>query len=191
MLLKYKIELKSFGHFGSGMAQGRADNGIVRDATGNPYIPGSTVKGRVRAYAEAILHARHKQACTPFQKICGDPSCAVCSLFGWSGGNGGKIFFSDAIVEEEFKELGKYLFSDRDNVMISRSRDVAMEGHLFKTETCIPGIRFTGEIEGEMMEAERQLVIEAISVITHIGGNKSRGMGRCQITTEEVVNENH
>jgi len=75
--------------------------------------------------------------------------------------------------------------------MISRARDVSLEGHLFKTETCIPGIRFTGEIEGEMMEAERQLVIEAISVITHIGGNKSRGMGRCQITTEEVVNENH
>lgn len=72
---------------------------------GRPYLPGSSIKGMVRSFAEALTHS-----CAPFPN---DPSrcrsrtqaCAACRLFGAEFGRQGmqsegayqsKVFFSDA-----------------------------------------------------------------------------------------------
>jgi len=185
MGIKYKLEFISHAHFGSGTARGLADNGVVRDALGNPYVPGSTIKGRLRYYCEKILNERGENYCTPFtNNPC--KRCKICSIFGFAGGIGGKAVFSDALLIDDLREYGKFCFFTRDGIMISRGRGVTVEGHLFKTEMLLPGLVFTGEIEGNLTEDEKQLIREGLQAITHIGGNKSRGLGRCKFTIEEV-----
>lgn len=49
---------------------GESDSPILRDLNGVPYIPGSSLKGALRAFAEALVRGSGGRVCTPF-----DPDC--------------------------------------------------------------------------------------------------------------------
>ena len=125
-----------------------------------------------------------------------------CNVFG-SIRQAGALFFSDLRLVDDQADLAKLdggrlqpLFEHavRTNVMISRPRGVAFERHLFTTEVGTPELYLGGRISGEMMSHGRTLTVggqivpqdlalllAAMGMVTHIGGRKSRGMGRCRL----------
>lgn len=76
------------GAQGSGGEIGGLDKPVVRDPiTRQPYVPGSSMKGKLRALLERSLEkpANHKGAPDIYRHECADTACAVCRLMGSSG----------------------------------------------------------------------------------------------------------
>jgi len=49
---------------------GEHDLPVLRDLNGIPYVPGSSLKGALRAFAEALVRGSGGRACTPFDSEC-------------------------------------------------------------------------------------------------------------------------
>jgi CRISPR-associated protein Csm3 len=94
---------------------GAIDSPVVRDPiTREPYIPGSSLKGKLRALLEKALASRCKSIAdkrnigTDRNKIeihvCNDAvdakTCPLCRIFGSTGYNGGKHFPARLIVRD-------------------------------------------------------------------------------------------
>ncbi|MCG0275525.1 MAG: type III-A CRISPR-associated RAMP protein Csm3 [Thermosediminibacteraceae bacterium] len=78
---------------------GGIDNAVVKDAEGKPYIPGSSLKGKMRAlleYAEGlvspksmmiyVVYNEEKKSSNTKMHMCKDKDCAVCNIFGRNHG---------------------------------------------------------------------------------------------------------
>lgn len=94
------LELVTGLHIGKGQNSleiGGVDNSVVKDANGKPYIPGSSLKGKMRSlmeFAEGKIDAerliitvkeRGKEDRIRMH-MCGDSECAVCNIFGRNHG---------------------------------------------------------------------------------------------------------
>ena len=113
------IRLQSGLHIGAGkdaVEIGGLDNPIIKNPLTNaPYIPGSSLKGKMRSLLEAREMGNNPQMRefllkgSPCQ--CGRRSCAVCMIFGVSAGGKGKdddlgptrILVRDALLTSEDK----------------------------------------------------------------------------------------
>lgn len=110
-VVKANIVLKTGLHIGTeeSMEIGGIDNPVIKDATGKPFIPGSSLKGKLRSLME-YFHEKiepEKMVYTVKGKnpirihMCDDVDCSVCNLFGRNHGS------HEFITEEktEFKNL--------------------------------------------------------------------------------------
>ena len=64
---------------------GGADSEVVKNPlTGEPYIPGSSLKGKMRSQMEKIHGMKNAKGFEDKSKPCGcgDKNCVVCTLFG-------------------------------------------------------------------------------------------------------------
>lgn len=89
-----KIKLETGLHIGTSkdtMKIGDLDNPIIKDASGRPYIPGSSLKGKMRYLMEyshelisssKLVYSRKNENQPIRIHLCEDPSCKVCGLFG-------------------------------------------------------------------------------------------------------------
>lgn len=94
-----KIELLTGLHIGSGgqsLEIGGIDNPVIKDANGMPYIPGSSLKGKMRSLMEFyhgkieagnIVTVVKKRDNIVRMHICDDEDCPVCNLFGRNHGS--------------------------------------------------------------------------------------------------------
>lgn len=129
------IELQTGLHIGGSNETseiGSVDKSVIRDPlTREPYIPGSSLKGKLRALLE-LYHYAQDTSFFSDAKIrvirvsgkeirhheCGDPRCVVCRLFGaTSGRNGrrrehpvdrnrpGRLIVRDTVLTEEARRL--------------------------------------------------------------------------------------
>ena len=90
--IKARIRLRSGLHIGAGkdtVEIGGLDQPIVKDPlSGAPYIPGSSLKGKMRSLLEtAIFMAKSEETRKSIMAkgnpcSCGHRSCPVCTLFG-------------------------------------------------------------------------------------------------------------
>jgi len=78
-----------------GIMIGGVDNPVMRDALSNqPYIPGSSLKGKLRSLAEkrdpkTQPNMNIGTANNPVRiHVCNDPACKVCAIFGIPGQEG-------------------------------------------------------------------------------------------------------
>lgn len=115
-IIKCKIEAQTGLHIGEGnnsLEIGGIDNAVVKDANGRPYIPGSSLKGKMRALMEfaegkvrdnllvvSVKREGRPEICI---HMCDDLNCPVCGLFGRNHGShdlksGGKIDLTDAVI---------------------------------------------------------------------------------------------
>jgi len=218
--LTFRIQALSALHIGTGLGlAGVVDRRTARrlhtPVDGKDirlvYIPGSSVKGRLRHHFTQLARELKISVCGPDQH-CRPPSCCPrCVLFG-SEALEGQLVFHDAPLTQEWqnlayeKENGTWLklseffeTEHRTNVSLSRRRGVAMEQRLFASEVVARGLDFdakvTGEVEGLVpalkvngvdVPAEIVLLIVAARTVTHIGGSKSPGLGRCRIHAYEI-----
>ena len=177
---------------------GGADSPVVKNpATGTPYIPGSSLKGKMRAELEKEL-GRFDRNGSPADNSdrrpcgCGREQCAVCRIFGAhfnmdSGLGPSRILVRDGQV------AGSYHIEDKNETAIDRRTGSAMRGSLRSTERVAPGARFEMRITLQVFENDGQFQYgghqgaEALQAIvahglrlvelTGLGGGASRGSG--------------
>lgn len=120
--IKGKITCLTGIHIGSSkdnLEIGAIDASVVRDpVTKEPYIPGSSIKGKLRALLEKALATKLGIVGTTNRRnigtrgnpvyihVCDDVSqavkCDICRIFGSTGYNGGKNFPSRILVRDAY-----------------------------------------------------------------------------------------
>ena len=93
----------SIGGATVGLDIGGVDKPVVKDAEGKPYIPGSSLKGKMRSLLEKSNDLAKDESrvwvVKPNEKgekgisihLCNDPDCEVCNIFGRANGEFPKI----------------------------------------------------------------------------------------------------
>ncbi len=195
-----KVILDTPFSIGTGaMADSVADKPLIKDAEGRPVIPGSSLKGLVRHECERIIRSliptfEDQWPCHPplAKDMCkADSLCPVCRIFG-SPWYPAPITFENLILATEsgepprtWKELHSLRKTNlRFGVGINRSRNVVAEDLLYSTETYAPpqALVYQGRIWGTLRERrEVALLLAGLQSVLAIGGDRSRGLGWCQI----------
>lgn len=184
-------------------AEAFVDRPFRRDSEGWPFIPASSLKGRLRHECERMARALGEQVCDgPDPRRMCRPGrdteeasdggvCTVCRIFGapWIAG---RVYPTDLLLQRP-QELRDRLPAStvRYNVSISRRRRVAEDARLFTTELFLPGIPldFRGEWEADLSWAELALMEAGLGAIVALGRGKTGGMGWCCITVEGNVRD--
>lgn len=160
------------------------------------YLPGSSLKGVVRAHAERIARAfqsgnqNGQGACDPLDRFesCGGrlnreqqstrryaQSCRICQLFG-NTVVAGRAHFTDAMPQ------GKVTLEQRNGVAIDRVYGSAYGGALFNYEVATTGIFKTTIHLRNFTLSQLALIGLALRDLGEgrvgLGFGKSRGMGR-------------
>jgi len=199
-----KIELLTGLHIGGGddtMKIGGIDNQVIKDInTGEPYIPGSSLKGKMRsllewsiglvgvsdggpATSEALENpifkdgAKRKEAET-LLKLFGDKS-GKSSITRISVGD---CYLTDDIRKKVEKKEIKLSEAKYENVI---DRQSGTAKHPRQTERVPAGVKFDFDIRVKILEGDNKdelisMVKKGLQLIEddYLGGNGSRGYGR-------------
>ncbi|GAW32180.1 CRISPR-associated RAMP protein Csx7 [Carboxydocella sp. JDF658] len=204
-------------HIGAGVNSlevGVADNQVVKDYLGRPYIPGSSLKGVLRAFTESIVRALaetgikggelwacdvldKKHNCVHDVKKSSDEEeiynrhCSVCKVFG-STQLAGKFQVKDLTVTEDGWDNW---YESRNGVSIDRDSGTAAIGLLYESEVVPADTLFELEIVLENL-SPRDKFIAAIGLKAllqgelTLGGMTSRGLGRVRLIKARVKKVN-
>lgn len=173
---------------------GALDNPIIRHPiTGLPYIPGSSLKGKMRS----LLEQKDGRYNTSTGKPCDCAECEICKLFGCGSPQRGKeitrLLFRDAPVTEESErilreaqeEKGLHFSEVKYETWIDRNTGKAGKGGLRNQERVPEGTSFRFEIsvrllKGDNKEQVKKKIREGIDLIQkdYLGGSGSRGYGK-------------
>ncbi len=214
--LTYTVQMAGSLAIYSGFPRGIVDRTVVRGLDGLPYIPASTIKGRVRDMAEKLARAQGIPTCDgpdpktmcPGKQATPGQFCLICRTFGAPGyssrsGQTGLVWrdahlldSADSLPKENQDWLAHSLFYQRTQVQISRPRGVALAKHLFTSENTIENLVFQGRIrgwaeqdyiEGTNIPDTLVFLCAALKLLNFIGGSKSRGLGRCTVEIEGKI----
>lgn len=174
-------------HVSTGAAtSGFVDLFLLKDAAGNPLVPGSTVKGNLRGTVHGLL--ADPQGGIPQHTTAPGCSCALCLLFGAPGFSPGALIFSDL---NPTVPVGTGI---RTGIAIDRRRRVGHDEALFTAEIAVaPGILMDGEIAG-VLDTDRvseavALIFAALKLSRGMGFAKSRGLGAFELTKFRVLGD--
>lgn len=197
-------------HLGSGKTfdMSRSDAPILRDPRGHAYVPGSSLRGVLRAGLEALLRAVDRRdlglwACDPFGAPCVSDDlagiadglarvehveargCAACRVFGASG-------FASRVWIGDLRSLTDSITQVRDGVGIDRDLRTARDKIKFDYELLAPGARFSLDIRTRNLAPwEHGLIAVALDLVhdgqLRLGGLGARGLGQVAVRIEEVV----
>jgi CRISPR-associated protein Csm3 len=186
-LLRGRIETKSGLHVGTGDKGGHYGEaaGVVKSVVSQlPYIPGSTIKGKMRHLLEV------KYGRTQNGRPCDCGSCPVCSLFGCGDTRRTKepsrLIFRDCFLESDAEKLiEKVDVEKKAGVRIDRMTGKAADKALYSYERIPEGVCFAVEIsirvyEGDSVEAMKKWVSSGLSMIEDdvLGGKGTSGSGK-------------
>ncbi len=169
-------------HVGSGYGlAGRIDRALRRDSKGLPFLPGASIKGKLRHACTEICHAFGHVACT---SACppGTDACIICRIFGSPFLQGKLAVFDGKLAHDNPDDSfpTARVWHERNAVAIDRRLQTARPGHLFKTEVAPEGMALHAELRGDLEEQELELLKAAVRVTYFFGGDSSRGTGGCQ-----------
>ena len=200
------IELLSGLHIGGGddtMKIGGIDNGVIKDVnTDNPYIPGSSLKGKIRSLLEWDAGVVGIGDGNPFNsKLLDNPifndgaiksnAQTLLKLFGDKEGEFGmtRISVGDCRLSQESKDM--VLSEAKYENVINRQKGTAE--HPRQTERVPAGVKFDFDIrikildENDSEEALVSMVKKGFELIEsdYLGGSGSRGYGRVKFHLSE------
>ena len=210
-----KIVLKSGLHIGAGDTElriGGTDNPVVKHPhTNEPYIPGSSLKGKVRSLLELesgllVISRNGKPLGTDVLKKLKDDqekkkaAMIILKLFGVSGADSqenevigpARASFADAFLSEESRKLvtARQLsyFEVKSENSIDRIRGVA-ENPRF-TERVAAGLKFDFAINFKEMDGDDGLLptlLKGLKLLEHdaLGGSGTRGYGRVKFEFDD------
>jgi len=195
MSCELEIGLLSALHIGTGFGlAGLVDDRITigpvphqSNLPALPYIPGASLKGRLRMYA-ADLAGPNSLALT-------DQAALRNDLFGTPTEPTRLVFpdahLTDANVAAIRPAAPALTIEERTHVTISRTRRSAIDQLLMRLEVAAPGLQLTTTIRGwlpaERAERGLALLTLAACAITHLGGHKGRGLGAVHIRPTRVL----
>lgn len=156
-------------------------------------IPASSLKGRLRSRAEAILKSWGLKVCSSPDPggMCRDQSdlCHICRVFG-------NPRFRSPIKFSEAKPPSDVMEEIRSGVAINRVRKTALDQHLFFVQTAFsdPSEKWTATADGFFPSPGRAreaaaLIILASKFNLAIGGGKSRGLGWASTKVEAKIDD--
>lgn len=216
-----KIVVKTGLHIGAGNDKveiGGMDNPIIRNPlTREPYIPGSSIKGKMRSLMEWKLEKIDMKKGGPC--ACGKPDCPICRVFG-SANNSQKskeyndknnfddmnnmrgptrIIVRDAVLTKEWSEKfnqGKAIVEEKSENSLNRITAAAIPRPI---ERVVPKVEFDFEIDyriidtGDGGKKDEELFVsvvkEGLKILEndYLGGGGTRGNG--QIAFKELKDE--
>jgi len=199
-----KIFLKTGLHIGSGEVEmhiGGTDNPIIRHPhTREPYIPGSSLKGKIRAllemesglvkYTEGKVISEkilEKNEITPQEKQKGEK---ILQIFGSGAGEGEakkfritRVSFSDCYLTEDWK--GKDVTELKTENTIDRIKGTAQNPRTM--ERVVAGVKFNFSLTFKVFEGDNEdelfnylLFGLKLLEMDALGGSGSRGYGRIE-----------
>ena len=203
-----QIRLRSGLHIGAGkdtVEIGGLDQPIVKDPlSGAPYIPGSSLKGKMRSLLETAVFMGRSDATRAAVMDgkpcdCGLPSCPICTLFGAHKAptqcdpllGPTRMLVRDAYLTPEFAErfrTGDLPMEIKSENIIHRVKGVAE--HPRPLERVPAGTCFTLNMAFRVYEGDPDnlfdWVLKGLKLIQldAIGGGGSRGNG--QVAFEEL-----
>lgn len=208
-----KIKVETGLHIGAGndvIEIGGMDNPIIRDPrTRLPYIPGSSLKGKMRSLLEWKLgKVKENQG---FPCNCGKNDCPVCRVYGVAiGRNSGdnavtrgptRLIVRDALLSEEFKDKLDTIIEEKSEVLIDRIKGVGQ--HPRSMERVAPEVTFDFELSYRVLNIEndngikdeelfRTAVLDVLKMVEHdyLGGGGSRGNGKIKFIDLKDENGN-
>lgn len=184
---------------------GGMDNPIIRHPVTNlPYIPGSSLKGRMRSLLE-LKYCQHTQR-TGEPCRCGRDECLVCRIFGAHKNTSHqlgptRILFRDAnlskeselLLREAQKEKGLNFAEVKTENWINRKTGRAADGGLRTQERVPADTEFDFEIvlrvfDGDDEEKDLNLIKEGLSLVQqeYLGGSGSRGYGKVRFINTTI-----
>ncbi|WGS65209.1 type III-A CRISPR-associated RAMP protein Csm3 [Marinitoga aeolica] len=209
IIIKGKIELKSGLHIGGadfGISIGGIDSPVIRNPlTNEPYIPGSSLKGKMRSLLEKVLDVDFETFGSGKNKVkrheCNDENCKVCRLFGSSIDKNksipSKIIVRDSYLTKESKELLEKLDTDlpytewKTENSLDRITAAASPRQI---ERVPAGTKFEFEIvynvENENHKKEDiENIFKLLELVEedYLGKGGSRGNGKVEFTIEKIA----
>lgn len=155
----------------------------LKDIENNPYIPGSTLKGKLRYLVSTIYNGLGHKCDFYFEKNEGC-NCILCKMFGYSNRKKGQLNFQNMYLDTEniYKENENYIYDSRTSIQINRYTKVVTDKALFNYQTaCTREHLYKGEIDGYLDEEifKKQLILLNLgfNMMDTIGGFQSRGIG--------------
>ncbi len=211
-----RITLLSGLHIGAGdteMHIGGTDNTVVRHPhTRLPYIPGSSLKGKVRALLEmrsGCMAGTEGRALrfTHLEKFHGrqlEEARKICALFGTSGADGEdarafgptRVSFADCSLTPEWEAKARdvALTEIKAETAIDRISGTALGKSLRQTERVVAGVAFAffiaiKEMEGDEDKDLTGLLLEGLKMLEldALGGSGSRGYGRIAFAFDDAT----
>ncbi len=176
---------------------GGADSEVIKNPlTNEPYIPGSSLKGKMRSQLEKVNGMKDRRGAVIQDKPCGCGlrTCKTCVVFGAHFNPGAlsaptRIIVRDSIYTETFKKQMESLPVERVNLevkaenIIKRDRGTAEAPRFI--ERVPAGAEFTLEILLQIFEGDDEAALvayvkEGLELVKHsaLGGSGSRGYGQ-------------
>jgi CRISPR-associated protein Csm3 len=207
VILSGEIVCKTGLHIGAsdtGLSIGGMDNPVIRDPlTKTPYIPGSSLKGKLRSLFERAKDMEFNKygGNNIYRHECSNSECPVCRLFGASSGSGknipSRLQVRDAFLSEEslskLSELDEGLpytewkaENSLDRITCAANRrpiERVPAGATFEFE-----LVYTIEKDEDLKEDLNNLqAMLRLLEDDALGGGGSRGNGRVEIKIKDVL----
>ncbi len=209
-----KLVVKTGLHIGAGSDEvhiGGVDSPIIRNPINlEPYIPGSSIKGKMRSLMEWKLNKidinRIGEPCS-----CGKSDCPICRVFGTANNSKQgeedskkrgptRIIIRDAVLSENSK---KVFYSVKELVEVKAENNInriTAKATPRQLERVVPGVEFDFEISYRVLDTGdggdldnryfKDVVLESLKLLQndYLGGGGSRGNG--QIEFKDLKDEN-
>ena len=179
---------------------GGLDNPIIRDpVTKLPYIPGSSIKGKIRSLLEQ-RHCASKIDNSGFPCGCGESGCMVCLLFGphrnqWHTLGPSRLIVRDAFMTQKSKDelekaaRGLICAEVKHEVSIHRKKGTASSVGPRPVERVPAGAEFRLNMAIRIFEGDDEakmvaFIDEGFTMLKddYLGGSGTRGYGKVDIT---------
>ncbi len=198
-----KILVKTGLHIGGNydfIEIGGVDSIVIKNPfTGEPYIPGSSIKGRMRALLELMLNKVIDGKVHQCKSTAEALNCPICRVFGTSASDieigPTRLIVNDAHLSEDFKKeirkagrtLSEAIFEVKYENTIDR---ISARANPRSIERVVPGTVFDFKMQYMIFDFENSngksdreflpYVFAGLKLIelTYLGGNGSRGYGK-------------
>lgn len=212
-IIKYKGIIKTLSGLSiqgtnSDLNIGGVNSEVIKNPlTNEPYIPGSSLKGKIRSLLELKYGMKDKRGNVQTKEPCGCgyEDCMICKIFGAHKNSASKvaptrIIIRDCYLTEDSKEdiknipfeRGNYLEEKAENII---NRENGKAEHPRLIERIPAGLHFDFEINLQIFDCDdeeemKKFIEEGIDLLesTYLGGSGSRGFG--QVKFEKCKWEN-
>ena len=172
-------------HCSSGLTgTSEIDLTVIKDDEGFPYIPGRTIKGLLRDFAQSVFDSSEEDKWGKF----------IENVFGSEGDKQGKVIFSNALISDNLKKeililkdknkpAVQYIYTRRTFTKIDENTGIAEDKTLRTIEFVIPLILFSEwHCLSDISTEDEDMLKICAKGVKRLGLNRNRGFGRCEVS---------
>jgi len=196
VIKKIEVEVLTGLHIGAGndaVQIGGVDSTVIKDPISSlPYIPGSSLKGKVRCLLET--EGGYSEVDDTINDYFGPTSDYLKTKKNDKNyvQKPTRYIFRDLTLDDDNKQKflsGEITTEFKTEIVIDRSKGTAKDGGLRTIERVPPSVKFKGEILIRIMEDDDKnkilrILEEGINLLNkdYLGGSGSRGYGAVKVT---------